>query len=149
MIPSRSSRSAVTDTTAGKAAAVLADVSQFVDVLDSARGLEDQGLKARSDGGSELDAQRFGARDHFLRIGNVGRSDLVHHVGGRIAQHALGADIEYLNDALLVGGDTREVGAVENRVLQGSRFEQSLFALHLGEEIQRASHGNGRVTVLP
>ena len=54
--------------------------------------------------------------------------DLVHHVGGRVAQHALGADIEDLNDALRVGGDAGEVGAVENRVLQGPRFEQSLFA---------------------
>ena len=78
-------------------------------------------------GGSELDAQRFGARDHFLRIGNVGRGDLVHHVGGRVAQHALGADVEDLNDALRVGGDAGEVGAVENRALQGPRLEQRLF----------------------
>ena len=39
-------------------------------------------------------AQRFGARDHFLRIGNVGGSDLIHHLDGRVAQHALGADVE-------------------------------------------------------
>ena len=77
----------------------------------------------------ELDAQRLGARDHFLRIGNVGRRDLVHHVGGRVAQHAFGADVEDLNDALRVGGDTREVGAVENRALQGTRLEQRLFGL--------------------
>src|SRR5208282_830213 len=106
----------------GKATAILADVSQFVNVLDPAVGFEDQGLKARSNGGSDLDAQRFGARYHFLRIGNVGRRDLVHHVGGRVAEHALSADIEYLNDTLLVGGDTRKVGAVENRVLQSPRF---------------------------
>ena len=112
-----------------KAAPVLADVGQFVDVLDPARSLEDQGLEARRNRGSKLEAQRLGARDHFLRIGNVGRGDLVHHFGGRVAQHALGADIEYLNDALGVGGDTREVGAVENRVLQGPRFKQSLFRL--------------------
>jgi hypothetical protein len=30
--------------------------------------------------GSPAQAQRFGARDHFLRIGNVGRRDLVHHL---------------------------------------------------------------------
>ena len=89
-------------------------------------------------GGCELEAQRLGARDHFLRIGDVGRGDLVHHVGGRVAQHALGADIEDLNDAFLVGGDAREVGAVENRVLQGPRFEQSLFAADLGDDIHRA-----------
>src|SRR5476649_2379334 len=48
------------------------------------------------DRGAELDAERFGARDHFLRIGNVGRRDLVHHLGGRVSQHALGADVEDL-----------------------------------------------------
>jgi tetrahydromethanopterin S-methyltransferase subunit E len=32
-----------------------------------------------------------------------------------------------LNNALLVGGDTGEVGTVENRVLQDLRFEQSFF----------------------
>ena len=83
-------------------------------------------------GVAELGAQRLGARDHFLRIGNVGRGDLVHHVGGRVAQHALGADVEDLDDALRVGGDAREVGAVENRVLQGPRLEQRLFRLLAG-----------------
>src|ERR1035438_10003334 len=63
----------------------------------------------------------------FLRIGDIGRGDLVHHVGRQVAQHALGADIEDLNDALLVGGDTREVGAVENCGLQGPCLQQSLF----------------------
>ena len=101
-----------------KAAAILADVGQLVDILDPARGLEHQGLEARRDRGSELDAQRFGARDQLLRIGNVGRRDLVHHFGGRVAQHPLGADVEDLNDALRVGGDAREVGAVEDRALQ-------------------------------
>ncbi len=48
---------------------------------------------------------------------------------GRVAQHALGADVEDLNDALGVSGDTREIGAVENRVLQGPRFKQRLFRL--------------------
>ena len=99
-------------------APVLADVGQLVDVLDPARGLEDQRLEARRDRGSELDAQRLGARDHLLRIGNVGRRDLVHHFGGRVAQHPLGADVEDLDDALRVGGDAREVGAVEDRALQ-------------------------------
>ena len=112
-----------------KAAAILADVGQFVDVLDPARGLENQRLKARRDRGPKLGAQGFGARNHFLRIGNVGRRNLVHHLGGRIAQHALGADVEDLNDALLVGGDAGEVGAVENRALQGSGLEQRLFGL--------------------
>jgi hypothetical protein len=109
--------------------AILADVGQLVDVLDPARGLEDQGLEARRDRGSELDAQRFGARDQLLRIGNIGRRELVHHVGGRVAKHPLGADVEDLNDALRVGGDAREVGAVEDRALQSPRLEQRLFRL--------------------
>ena len=53
--------------------------------------------------------------------------DLVHHVGGRVAQHALGADVEDLDDALRVGGDAREVGAVEDRALQGVTLGQRLF----------------------
>ena len=95
-------------------------------------------------GVAELEAQCFGARYHFLRIGNIGRGDLVHHFGGRIAEHALGADIEYLNDALLVGGDTREVGAVENRVLQGHCYE-SLFAagdVLVADGIQELARGD-------
>ncbi len=125
-----------------KAAAILADVGQLVDVLDAARGLEHQRLEARRDRGAEFGAQRLGARDHFLRIGNIGRRDLVHHVGGRVAQHALGADVEDLNDAFLVGGDAREVGAVENRVLQRPRLQQSLFAAHLGGCRERRSLGH-------
>ena len=89
-----------------EAAAILADVGQFVDVLDTARGFEHQGLEAWHDWGVELDAQRLGPHDHFLRVGNIGRGDLVHHVGGRVAQHALGADIEDLNDAFGVSGNT-------------------------------------------
>ena len=76
-----------------------------------------------------LDAQRFGARDQLLRIGNISRRDLVHHVGGRIAKHTLGADVEDLNDTLRVGGDAREIGAVEDRALQSPRLEQRLFRL--------------------
>ena len=89
-------------------------------------------------------AQRLGARDHFLRIGNVGRGDLVHHVGGRVAQHALRADIEDLDDALGVGGDAREIGAVENRVLQGARLEQRLFGLFARGDITQNA---GEVTL--
>ena len=64
-------------------APVLADIGQLVDVFDPARGFEHQRLEAWRNRSSELDAQRLGARDHFLRIGNVGRRDLVHHFGGR------------------------------------------------------------------
>ena len=104
-------------------AAILADVGQLVDVFDPARGLEHQRLEVLRDRGSKLDAQRLGARNQFQRIGYVGRRDLVYHFGGRVAQHTLGADIEDLNDALGVGGDAREVGAVEDRALQGPGLE--------------------------
>ena len=124
MIASCASRSAVTDTTAGKAAAVLADVGQLVDVFDAARRLEHQRLEAGRDRRAELEAERLGARDQFLRVGNVGRRDLVHHVGGGVAEHPLGADVEDLDDALGVGGDAREIGAVEDRALQRARLQQ-------------------------
>ncbi len=115
-----------------EAAAVLADVGQLVDVLDAARGLEHQRLEARRDRRAELDAERLGAGDHFLRIGDVGRRDLVHHLGGRVAEHALGADVEDLDDALGVGGDAGEVGAVEDGVLQRAGLEQRLLGLAAG-----------------
>src|SRR5664280_3901819 len=55
--------------------------------------------------------------------------DLVHHFAGRVAKHPLGADVEDLYDALGVGGDAREIGAVENRALQGARLEQHFFGV--------------------
>ena len=110
-----------------ESAAVLADVGQFVDVLDPPRRLEHQRLEARGDRRPEFGAQGLGAGDHLLRVGDVGRGVLVHHLGGGVAQHALGPDVEDLDDALLVGGDAREVGAVENGVLQGAGLEQLFF----------------------
>jgi hypothetical protein len=79
--------------------------------------------------GSKFDTQLFGPHDDFLRVRNVGRSNLVHDIGGRIAQHALGADVENLDDTLGIGGDTGEVGAIENRTLQGSGLEKRLFRM--------------------
>ncbi|MBZ4219596.1 MAG: hypothetical protein LAC69_05370 [Chlorobium sp.] len=35
------------------------------------------------------------------------------------AQHALSADVENLDDAIGISGDTRKIGAIENRRLQG------------------------------
>ena len=98
-------------------APILAEVRELVDVLDAAGSLEDQRFEPRLDRGSEFEAQCLGARDHFLRIGNVGRRDLVHDFGGGVTQHPLGADVEDLDDALCVGGDAREIGAVENGAL--------------------------------
>src|SRR4030095_12827819 len=48
------------------------------------------------------------------------------------------ADVEDLNDAVRVGGDAREIHAVENRGLQGPRFTQRLFAPDLVTDIQGA-----------
>ena len=110
-----------------KAAPVLAEIGELVDVLDPARGLEDQRLEPRRDRRTQLEAQRLGAGDHLLRIRDVGRRDLVHHVGRRITEHPLGADVEDLDDPLGVRGDAREVGAVEDRALQGPRLAQRLF----------------------
>ena len=100
-----------------EAAAILADVGQFVDVLNPARGLEDQRFEARCDRGFQFHAQGFGARNHFLWVGNIGRCDLIHHIRGRVAQHAFCTDIEDLNDTFFVGGDAGKVGAVEDGIL--------------------------------
>src|SRR4051794_24601690 len=64
---------------------------------------------------------------------NIRGRNLVHHFVGGKAQHPLGPDIEQLNDALLVGGDARKVGTVENRVLQSPRFEQTRSTTPLSE----------------
>src|SRR5665213_3636945 len=81
-----------------------------------------------------------GNRLPSLRIGDVGRRDLVHHFGGRVAQHPLRPDVEDLNDAIRVRGNTREIGAVEDRALQSARLEQRLLA--------PTFHGAVRTTLL-
>ena len=117
-------------------AAVLANIGQFVDIFDLVRGLEHQRLEARSNRGSQLLAQRLGAHDDFHRIGNPRWRKLVHDLSGRVAQHALCAHVEDLNDALRIGGDTREISAVEDRALQDPRLEQHLFPSNLGDDSQ-------------
>jgi hypothetical protein len=72
----------------------------------------------------ELEAQCLGARHHFLPIVHVARADPVHDFGGDVAQHALRADVEQLDDALLVGGDDREIGAGENAVCNAPVFSK-------------------------
>src|SRR5208282_3434771 len=91
-----------------EATAVLADVSQFVNIFNAARRLEDQGFKARGNGSSEFGAERLRAHDDFVAIGNAGRCDLVYQVACIVAKHAFSADIEYLDDTLSVGGDAGE-----------------------------------------
>ena len=107
-------------------AAVLAHIGQLVDVLDAARGLEHQRLEAGRDRGVELQAERRGARDQFLRVRDVSRGDLVDHVLCGVAEHPLGTDVEDLDHALFVGGDAGEVGTVEDGVLQGAGLERGL-----------------------
>src|SRR5205807_1650851 len=104
----------------------FADVSQFINVLNSARSLEDQRLEAGRNRSGELTAQSDRARDHFLRVGNISGGDFVKHVRRVVAEHALGADIKDLDDAAFVGGDAGKVGAVENCGLQSARFKQNL-----------------------
>ena len=76
-------------------------------------------------------AERLGARDQFLRVGDIGRRDPVHDVGGRVAQHALRADVEDLDHARGVRGDLREMGAVEDRRLQDLRLGFGVPVVHL------------------
>jgi hypothetical protein len=121
-----------------KAAAVLADIGQLVDVLDAARRLEDQCFEPGSDRRRELGAQGLRARRHFLGIVDVAGADLVDDLGGLITEHSLGTDIEQLDDALFVGGDDREIGAGQNRVLQGSRLEQGFLAQTFDDTIRFA-----------
>jgi hypothetical protein len=54
---------------------------------------------------------------------DVAGRDPVDDVGRPVAQHALGTDIEQLDDAFVVSGDDRERGAGQDCVLQGSRFK--------------------------
>ena len=70
---------------------------------------------------------------------DVGRRYPIDHLDRRVTQHGLSADIEELNDALLVGGDDREIGAVQDRVLQGPCFQQGLFASDLGDGFYRGT----------
>ena len=60
----------------GKPAPVLANVRQLVNVFDPAGRLNTSASKGR-DLRPELDTQRFGASDDFLRVGEVRRGDLV------------------------------------------------------------------------
>ncbi len=119
----------------GKAAAVLADVGELVDVLDPARRLEHERLESRLDRGSKLGAQRLGTGDDFARIGDIGGSDLVEDIGGGVAEHPLGPHVEDLNDPAFVGGDAREVGAVEDRILEGSGLEERPLSARLRGDV--------------
>ena len=110
-----------------ESAAVLADVGELVDIFNATRGLEYQRLKARSNRSFELHTQGLGPCNHLLWIGNIRRSNGVEHFQRGVSQHALGTDVKDLNDALRIGGDAGEVGAVKDRVLQCTGLKQSLF----------------------
>ena len=118
-----------------EAAAVLADVGQFVDVFNAARGLEGQRLKARGDRRSQFKAERLGTGHHLLRIVYVAGVDAVDHLGGQVAQHAFRPHIEELDDPFFVRRDDREIGAGQDRVLQGARLEQCLLAVDLSDAV--------------
>ena len=55
----------------------------------------------------------------------------IHDVGGRVAEHPLGADVEDLDHARGVSRDAREVRAVEDRALEGARAQQRRDVPHL------------------
>ena len=86
-------------------ASVLPDIRKLVDVFDPARSLKDQRFEAGSNLGCQFGTQCLGAGDDFLRIGNISWSNLIHHFGGSVTQHALGADVKDLNDSFSVGSD--------------------------------------------
>jgi hypothetical protein len=60
------------------------DVGQFVDIFDAALALK---TKAWKPGVIVVSSSALNAtaRDHFPRIGDIGRGDLVHSVGGYVA----------------------------------------------------------------
>ncbi len=73
--------------------------------------------------------EQLGARDDLLRIGDVGRRDLVYDLGRRVTEHALGADVEELDHAFLVGRDDREIGAIEDGTLKGPGLQHASWRL--------------------
>jgi hypothetical protein len=80
--------------------------------------LNTQGFEAGFDRRGQLCAQQLRSCDHFLRVGDVRGRDFVDDFRGREPEHALGADVDNLDDAFGVGGDARKIGAIENRPLQ-------------------------------
>jgi len=95
MMKSCASRSAVTDNHCGKRLLSLADVRQFVDVLDPARlPLKTSGFKAGSDRNTKLGAQRKPARATSSgRVRQIGRVDPIDDVGRGVTEHPLGANV--------------------------------------------------------
>src|SRR5665213_2266216 len=75
--------------------------------------------------------------------------DLVYHLNRGVAQHSFGADVEQLNDALLVGGDAREVCAVKDRVLQRPRLQECRFSPDFSYDVycNVSIPRNGRIVV--
>src|SRR5580692_6206278 len=69
---------------------------------------------------------------------DVAGVDFVDDFGGQITQHALGADIEELNDSFFVGGDNREIRTRENCVLQSACFKQRFLTPSFGDAIRVA-----------
>jgi hypothetical protein len=81
---------------------------------------------ALNDRDSNLGTQRFGAREYFLRIVQIGGRELIHHFRSHVTQHAFGTAVEDLNDAPNIRRNDREGGTSQDRVLQCFGLEQRL-----------------------
>ena len=113
-----------------KAAAVLADIGQFVDILDAPGGLEHQRLEPGGNPGLQFRAQRLRAGYDFQWLRDVRRRDPVDHVCRGVPEHALRTDIEDLDDAVRISGNAGEIRAVEDCPLQRFSPRQSGFQRH-------------------
>ncbi len=81
----------------------------------------------------ELGAERFGARDHFLRVGNVDRRDPVHHLGGGVDRSIRSAPTlkilritPFASVAIL-----EKFALLKNRSLQTPGFQQRVGLSHV------------------
>jgi hypothetical protein len=73
---------------------------------------------------------------YFLWIVDVARADTVDDLGRGVAEQAFGADVEQLDDAALVGGNDREIGARQDGVLQRPGFEQRALQRRVGRPVR-------------
>jgi len=126
----------VTDTNRRKAAAILADVGQFVDVLDAARSLETNAWKPGVMGGGELGAQRRRAGYRFPADRRYRRGDLCSpRRRPRTLACARRRTLKFGMTPFSSVAMLENLALLKNRALQGPCFQQRLFAADLGDDI--------------